>query len=385
MLANSVIEQLAAPDVELLPSPTVIVPLASDAIEPHYYEQIQEIVNLTIQQFQARQAEEVETSSSTPAAAISLMEMIDTKYNEPRILLKGALQAGETVLLVGRQKEGKSTLSLQLAIDLATGNSFLGKFQTAKCRVLMVDYENRPIQVKHRGKMILNGRDTGGNLFVKSFPYLTKRDVGLSGKEHNAMLQLVQMHRPDVLLIDPLRYAAPKNGAAKEENWAVETIDAIDKLRTVNPQLTVIVVHHVRKTNADEKGPSLRDDPRTWIERTYGSQALIGHVDSIWGLEAEKDGDYTFATVPRSHGLIVLKLDKAPDSEVFMLSDDVLACLTNEQRVYWQQLPEAFNWIQAIQTVPKASLSRLIRTGTSNGILVKDGETYRKTLVARPN
>jgi len=314
------------------------------------------------------------------SAPTSLMSMIDTKYDEPRILLQGMLQAGETVLLVGRQKEGKSTLSFQLAIDLATGSPFLGKFSTTKCRVLMVDYENRPVALKRRGGMILKGRDTAGNLLVKTFPYLTKRDVGLSGKEHNAMLQVVQLYQPDVLLIDPLRYAAPKSGQAKEENWAVETIDAIDKLRAVNPQLTVIVVHHVRKANAEEKGPSLKDDPRTWIERTYGSQALIGHVDSIWGLEAGRDGDYTFATVPRSHGLITLKLDKEPDSEVFTLSDDALASLTNDQRVYWQQLPDAFNWTQALKTVPKASLSRLIRTGLSNGILAKDGETYRKTL-----
>jgi len=328
-------------------------------------------------------AQTVETLPSptlADGAPTSLMSMIETEYAEPQILLEGMLQAGETVLLVGRQKEGKSTLSLQLAIDLASGSAFLGRFKTTKCRVLMVDYENRPVALKRRGEMLLRGRDTGENLLIKTFPYLTKRDVGLTGKEHASLLHVVQAHKPDVLIIDPLRYAAPKNGQAKEETWAVETIDAIDRLRAVNPQLTVIVVHHVRKANADDKGPSLKGDPRAWIERTYGSQALIGHVDSIWGLEAEREGDYTFATVPRSHGLITLKLEKEPDAEVFILSDDPLACLTGEQRGYWRTLPEKFTWTQALnKNVPKASLSRLVRVAQSNGILAKDGDVYWKT------
>jgi hypothetical protein len=311
------------------------------------------------------------------------MDMLATEYEEPQILLKGMLQAGETVLLVGRQKEGKSTLSLQLAIDLAVGSPFLGKFETTQCRVLLIDYENRPAALKHRGLLLLRDRDTGDNLIVRSFESLTKRDVGLSGKEHQKLLQEVRTHEPDILLIDPLRYAAPKTAQAKEEAWAIETIDAIDKLRSANPRLTVIVVHHVRKAEGDAQKTSLRDDPRSWIERTYGSQALIGHVDSIWGLEAEHDGGYTFATVPRSHGLITLKLDKEPDAEVFILSDDVLACLTEEQRTYWKSLPDAFTWTQALKlNVPKASLSRLVRSGQSNGILAKDGDIYRKTVPA---
>src|ERR1700681_5034717 len=115
-------------------NPTSVVPIATPTLSDL---SVSELVNKRVNEgvcqrlaeiaarFQKYLTPDTPVGVDSPAAPVSLMDMIDTKYNAPRILLKCALQAGETVLLVGRQKEGKSTLSLQLAIDLATGSSFL--------------------------------------------------------------------------------------------------------------------------------------------------------------------------------------------------------------------------------------------------------------------
>ena len=163
----------------------------------------------------------------------------------------------------------------------------------------------------------------------------------------------------------------------------IESVRVSQRAREAILQTDLCIVRNATEHYTLDKGrrPKSLQDPRSWIERTHGSQALIGHVDSIWGLEAESDGTYTFATVPRSHGLITLELEKEADAEVFKLSDDPLGCFTDEQRKHWQALPESFTWTQALQlNVPKASLSRLVKAALNNGVLAKDGDTYRKSV-----
>jgi len=118
---------------------------------------------------------------------------------------------------------------LQLAIDVATGAPFLDEYETSKCAVFYVDYENRPKQLKARALDLREGRDVS-NVLVKSFDFLTDRDVGLDGDSAKRLKDLVADHQPGLLILDPLRFAAPK-GDSKEENWAVNVVDQVSSLR----------------------------------------------------------------------------------------------------------------------------------------------------------
>ena len=63
-----------------------------------------------------------------------------------------------------KSKLGKSWMALQLAVDLACGNNFLG-FSTKKCGVLYIDLENTPSLTQDRLRQILDGRDAPKNLY----------------------------------------------------------------------------------------------------------------------------------------------------------------------------------------------------------------------------
>jgi hypothetical protein len=309
----------------------------------------------------------------------SLTEILATDYPETPWLIEKLLRPGETTLLIGRQKEGKSTLALQLAIDAATGSAFLDRFVTQKSRVLYVDFENRPAQLKARGLDLGRGRDVSGVL-IKSFDFLTQRDVGLFGKEAAILRQTIADCEPDLLILDPLRFAAPRNSQSKDETWAVGIVDAVSSLRECNASMAVILIHHTRKRQTQERPITLREEPRTWIENSYGSQALLAHVDNIWGLEADSDG-FTFATIARSHGLITLRLEKRPGSELFLPCEDITSSLTAKQALYWRMLPPEFTWATALKCgVPNSSLDRLIRAAMQADILEYDAAklTYRK-------
>src|SRR5262249_2132875 len=117
---------------------------------------------------------------STPNAVFTLQEIMETDYPRPPALIENVLNPGEIGLFVARQKEGKSTLTLQLAIDVSCGDKFLGQYKTSGRTVLYIDYENRFCRIKDRGLDLVRGR-TIDHLHVKAFDLMSQRDVGLSG------------------------------------------------------------------------------------------------------------------------------------------------------------------------------------------------------------
>src|SRR5581483_1714484 len=109
-------------------------------------------------------------------------EVLSGEFPEPKSIAENLLLQGETVLFMGRQKEGKSTLALQIAIDIARGDRFLGRFATLASDVMYIDYENRCCQLKRRLIDLAEGGQVNGLSFVAS-DQASGRDVALFGKE----------------------------------------------------------------------------------------------------------------------------------------------------------------------------------------------------------
>ena len=282
-----------------------------------------------------RASEEQRRAEWRELGALTLQEITETEYPQSAPLVEHLLSPGETALLIARQKEGKSTLALQLAIDLASGEPFLGRFRTQPADVLLyIDYENRPHRLKERALGIAKGRRLD-RVIMKAFPDIARRDVALFGERFIQLQRLVATVRPGILFIDPLRLAIDKDSS--DERGAVEAIDQVEALRADNPDMAVILVHHLKKAQ-ENFTVALRTDPRSWIERVYGSQALLAHAETIWGLEHDDQG-YAFGTVSRSEDSFVVGLEKEPESERFKLSDvpAQLGTLTPALRDAWEE------------------------------------------------
>lgn len=310
----------------------------------------------------------------------TLQEIIDTKFNVPQPLVERLFSPGETALFIARQKEGKSTLALQLVIDVACGDSFLGQYSTIRTNVLYVDYENRPYQIKRRAQDLAMGRRVD-KVHVEAYENISARRVGLYAPEEFAQLEkLVREHQPGLLVIDPLRYAL--SGETTEEQVVLKAIDRVSQLQEIRPGLSTILIHHLKKKQSDLKIRLLKD-PRSWIDQVYGSQALLAHVETTWGLEIDGDG-YVFATVPRSQQPLVIRLEKMPESEKFLFSpwQAQTDCFTSAQKEAWQKLPDNFTWTEGLACgVANSTLNRVIRGAQAAGLLTQDRQTKRYTKV----
>jgi hypothetical protein len=305
----------------------------------------------------------------------TLQEIVNSDYPETVPIVANLISPSETALLLARQKEGKSTLALQLAIDVSRGEPFLGRYKTQRASVLYVDYENRPHRLKERGMDLAKGGALD-NIIFKSYDLISERDVGLFGAEFERLQEIAEAVSPGLLIIDPLRFAVLREST--DERAAVDALDQVSKLRVANPAMAVLLVHHLKKAQ-ENFTPVLRNDQRAWIEQVYGSQALLAHVETICGLEHDEAG-YAFGTVSRSEDSFIIGLEREPGSQRFVVSPNSVqvAGMTPALRDAWNLLPPEFSRGEGIKLgIANNTLDRLIRQAKASGLLTQDPKTGR--------
>ena len=306
----------------------------------------------------------------------SWLSIIETSSEPPSNIVENLIEEGSISLFVGRAKEGKSLLAAQLSIDVSEGEPFLGKLKTKKGTVLYIDYENRDHKLKIRGLDLGKDRKLD-NVYFVTYEKIFERDLGLDGKNLDHLAEVIEQVSPKLLVIDPLRLAT---GGDLSESWKV--ISMLNKLSQLlqgkNSNTGILLVHHLVKTSNDFT-VKLRHDPRSWIEKTFGSQALIAHVETIIGLERDGDGLYTLATVPRSSEPITWSLEKAIQSERFVLCEDAEQIKTWPPALQkgYAELPQDFSWTEGAAIVGNSTLDRIIRKAKPLGLIQQDPKTKR--------
>lgn len=224
-------------------------------------------------------------------------------------LAEGLLPAGGNVLLVGYPKSHKTHMHMELAVSLSTGTPFLGRFATeGGLRTGLVLLEGGEREQARRLDRIaqargIRGKHLDGSVFVWHRPPLRLNDpVAMRCLGEYAMeLSL------DVLVLDAWAYAA--EGSSNEDFTVTPQLMALSRLRDHQPDLTVLLVHHARKTTSDPKGERLTDLIR-------GSGAFGGWYDCCLVL-ARKDEESPHVTVRTE-----LREYPSPKSFVFAVEDE---------------------------------------------------------------
>lgn len=307
----------------------------------------------------------------------SWQAIMESTVEPPASIVENLIEEGGISLLIARQKEGKSMFSGQLSIDVSRGERFLGQLNTRRGRVLYVDYENRTHRLKTRGNDLAEGRIVN-EVFFAAYDRIADRDLGLDGDNLERLIRSIQELQPALLVIDPLRLATSTD--LLDSGKVVAVLENVSKIQRENPRLGILLVHHLKKGQGDGV-VTLRANPRDWVERAFGSQALLAHVETIIGLEQDEDRHYTLATVPRSYEPMILALEKQPGSERYAVAGpaDQLATWPAKQRHHWEELPAEFSWTEGAAKVGNSTLDRVVRRAVPY-LLVQDPATkrYRK-------
>ena len=325
---------------------------------------------------------------SGPASSFLLYTLAQLRaaiLPEPRPIVEGILNEGETILLVGRPKVGKSRLIQQLTLELSRAQPFLGRYAITKpCRVLVIDLENRPAVAKVRFTLMATPEESDSEIFVYAPETLAEGLVDTSLLGLTRLNDLITRADPEVLIIDTWRLFV--DGNENDASVVVTALKSLSDVRRFRPQMAIILVHHLRKEQRDT-AVRLREDPSAWVENVSGHHALVGHVDACYGLEREINAAgeelIVFGGVSRNSACSALLLDEDDMTLRFSVrsgDDAARAAMTPRELDIWAHAKRLGKFtftalFTAAGTTNKKAVSSMLRKAESHGVLRKDGKS----------
>lgn len=213
---------------------------------------------------------DVDPSEGPPIERVesfSLTELCEMDLPAPKFLVDGLLPAG-VAILSAPPKAGKSWMSLDLALSVASGRTFLGR-RTSKAGVLYLALEDSKRRVRTRAMKVL-----GGDTIPEGFRVAIEADRLDTGLL--ARLQQEKEERSDLglVIIDTFQRVRPTKGTSTRSDYEQDykVIGEINNFVRQYDDLTVLLVHHNRKASPEDSDP---------FDSILGGVALQGAVDTM--------------------------------------------------------------------------------------------------------
>lgn len=205
--------------------------------------------------------------------SISAKKLQELKLEKLYAIVENLLHQGFSVL-AGAPKIGKSWISIDLAISVATGQTFLG-FATNKSSCIYLALEDSPNRLQDRLNKILNGKPAPENL--KLAVNCSTLDNGLIEELENYMKEY-----PDtkLIIIDTLQKV--RGTQHKSDSSYSYDYREIGKLKTFADihKICILVIHHLRKMKDSDV-----------FNQISGSTGLTGAADTMMVIDKIKNRD----------------------------------------------------------------------------------------------
>lgn len=235
----------------------------------------------------------------------SFDEVMSSLESTPGWAIPGFWMKRSHGLVAGEPKSFKSTLVMDMALSIATGAPFLGKYPVEETGpVLYIQNENAKWIMKDRFEKMVVSKGLGGSVEKKGkklkirwpeeipFYMINQQNFILTDTEMQSYLEVkIKEMKPALVILDPLYLMFDGDIASAQELFPI-----LQWLLYLKNEYNcgIILIHHYNK------GGSGKENVRGG-QRVLGSTTLHGWVESAWYIQVDPEsGD----------GKASLKLDR---------------------------------------------------------------------------
>ena len=211
------------------------------------------------------------TAASSSLEAVSLPELYDTSYTPATALIDNFLYSG-VYILAGPPKTGKSFLMAQLAYHVAAGMEFFNH-KVTPAFVLYLSLEDNLVRLQKRFSRMF-GVEGNANLYLA-----TKADCLNQGLEEQLTDFLQSKPATKLIIIDTLQKIREFSNAAYSYASDYHIINLLKEIASRH-NICIIVVHHTRKMEAEDK-----------FDMISGTTGLLGAADGAMILQKKSRTD----------------------------------------------------------------------------------------------
>jgi hypothetical protein len=211
-----------------------------------------------------------------------LSEDTKRRYIIPEVLAENTIN-----LIVGLPESRKSWLLLDLALGIASGTDWLGRFKCEPKKVMIIDQERPRQEMQRRLKALLIGKNlelqTLEDNLVPKTGTATRINLEVS---YQALCHKIEQLKPDVLLIDSLKTF--QTGVITDNTSMQAVFERFKELRD-KYNLTILILHH------ENKGAYIRArEGREVTAETIAGAGSIAEVPENIFIVTKHDDDSSF-------------------------------------------------------------------------------------------
>jgi hypothetical protein len=240
--------------------------------------------------------------------------------------LDGVFARGKLAMIGGREKRGKSLITMAFAVAMACGGIDTAGITVKAGRVLLIDAENGEREI-HRRLRAMGLTVSGAPNFVavEARGFDLREDLG-------ALAALIDAHAPDLVVLDSFR--ALWRGDERDE---AQVADALDPLRDLahDREIATGLVHHAQKGGEEYRGSTAIGAAVEWVvmldrAREDDDKTRRRLSNPLARFAQERDDRWLSIQSAGDDGPVALAEADAyhPPRERDALRDDVLAQLT---------------------------------------------------------
>jgi hypothetical protein len=250
---------------------------------------------LTPEEIEAIKLKE-QLANDTGFGIYKVSDLMGMSFKPKEPLVDGIINIGETVIVCGTPKAGKSIFLQSLAYALSLGeDKFLGSLHITKpCKVCYVQLEGELADTHDRFRRI--GEGVKHNLDNMALFFSEPMKLDDLAYTLDVMAKIDAVMKPDVLIIDPLYMAF--TGSLSDDEVVRKVLSNLRILK-MHFQCTLIIAHHTHKLKRNDQGKEVLEGD----EAMFGSQFLKAYPDHVLMINYDsRNGTRTLSCMTQRSG-----------------------------------------------------------------------------------